>query len=152
MRRKDKEISDAAVIEAIIEKADVCRLGMVDGDMPYVVPLNFGFRDNTLYFHGALKGRKIEILKKNPNVCVAFDVVDGALESEAACEWSMQYQSVIGFGTAAFVDDPEEKRQALGVIMAQYSDKTFAFPDNKVNATGVFKVAIKTMTGKQSGF
>ena len=64
----------------------------------------------------------------------------------------MMFQSVIGFGKASFVDGLELKRQALGIIMAQYSDKLFEFPENKVNATAVIKVEIEKMTGKQSGF
>ena len=152
MRRKDQAVSDASDIKAIIEKAMVCRLGMVDGDRPYVVPLSFGYQDNTLYFHGALKGRKMDILKANQNVCVEFDIAVEALKDADACNWSMKYQSVIGFGKASFVDGLELKRQALGIIMAQYSDKPFEFPENKVNATAVIKVEIEKMTGKQSGF
>ena len=152
MRRKDKAVSDAAGINAIIEKATVCRLGLVDVDRPYVVPLSFGYADNTLYFHGALKGRKIDILKENPNVCVEFDIAVEALNHADACKWSMKFQSVIGFGKATIVDGLELKRQALGIIMAHYSDKTFAFPESKVKATAVIKVEIEKMTGKQSGF
>ncbi|MBR9985414.1 MAG: pyridoxamine 5'-phosphate oxidase family protein [Desulfosarcina sp.] len=152
MRRKDKAISDASMINAVIEKATVCRLGMVDGDRPYIVPLCFGHLDNTLYFHGALKGRKIDILKENPNVCFEFDIAVEALKDADACNWSMKFQSVVGFGRASIVEELALKRQALGIIMAQYSDKTFEFPENKVNATALIKVEIETMTGKQSGF
>jgi uncharacterized protein len=150
MRRKDKAVSDVSAINAIIEKATVCRLGMVDGRNPYIVPLSFGYRDNALYFHGALKGRKIDNLKENPNVCFEFDVAVEALGNDDACDWSMKFQSVVGFGKASFVEGLEQKRQALGIIMAQYSDKTFVFPENKVNATAVIKVEIEKMTGKQS--
>ena len=59
MRRKDKEISDESGIEAIIKKADVCRIGMVNGNKPYIVPLCFGYHDNVLYFHGSLKGQNL---------------------------------------------------------------------------------------------
>ena len=152
MRRKDKAISDASGINAIIEQATVCRLAMVDGNKPYIVPLSFGYQANTLYFHGALTGRKNDILKENPNVCVEFDIAAEALKDADACNWSMKFQSVIGFGKASFVDGLELKRQALGIIMAQYSDKLFEFPENKVNATAVIKVEIEKMTGKQSGF
>ena len=151
MRRKDKAVSDASGIHAIIGQATVCRLGMVDGDRPYIVPLSFGYQDNTLYFHGALKGRKIDLLKENPNVCFEFDIAGEALKDVDACNWSMKFQSVIGFGKASFVDGLEQKRQALGIIMAQYSDNPFEFPENKVNATAVIKVDIEKMTGKQSG-
>ena len=152
MRRKDKEISDESGIEAIIEKAMVCRLGMVNGDKPYIVPLSFGYRDNALYFHGALRGQKIDLIKENSNVCFEFDIAAEALGGEEACNWSMKFKSVIGFGKAAFIEGLEEKRHALGIIMAQYSEKEFEFPEKMVNATAVIKVEIERMTGKQSGF
>ena len=69
MRRKDKEITDIKEIEEIIKKADCCRIALVDNDEPYIVPVNFGYERNTLYFHGALEGRKAEIIRKNNNIC-----------------------------------------------------------------------------------
>ncbi len=152
MRWKDREISDESGIKAIINKAVVCRLGIVNGNTPYIVPLCFGYHDNTLYFHSALKGLKIDCISNNPNVCFEFDLFVEANESENACDWGMKYQSVIGFGKAKFIEDSDEKRNALGIIMAQYSDKQFEFPENKVKATAVIKVEIGSMTGKQSGF
>ena len=152
MRRKDKEISDKSAIKSIIEKANVCRLGMVNGNTPYIVPLCFGYHDNVLYFHGSLKGQKIDLIRRNPNVCFEFDLITEPIESENACDWSMKYQSVIGFGKAVFIESSDEKRKALSVIMAQYSDRLFQFPENMLKATAVIKVEIESMTGKQSGF
>lgn len=152
MRRKDKAISDASEINTIISKATVCRLGMVNGDKPYIVPLCFGYQDNALYFHGALKGQKIDLIKENPNVCFEFDIATEAIGEDEACDWSMKFQSVIGFGKATVIEGLEGKRHALGVIMAQYSDKKFQFPEKMVKATAVIKVEIDKMTGKQSGF
>lgn len=152
MRKKDKEITDASAINAIIKKATVCRLGLVNGDRPYIVPLCFGYHENTLYFHGALKGLKIDLIKSNSNVCFELDIASEPISAVEACKWEMKYQSVIGFGKAALVKDPAEKATALAIIMAQYSDRQFQFPDNKVEATGVIKVDIESMTGKQSGY
>jgi nitroimidazol reductase NimA-like FMN-containing flavoprotein (pyridoxamine 5'-phosphate oxidase superfamily) len=151
MRRKDKEITDPSAINAIIEKSRVCRLAMLDGHKPYIVPLCFGYRDKTLYFHSALKGHKIDLLSINPNVCFEFDRIAEPVASDQACNWSMRYQSVIGVGKAVLIDDADEKRRALAVILAQYSDKAFEFPENEVNATAVIKVEIESMTAKQSG-
>ncbi len=151
MRRKDKEISDRFAIEAIIRKSNACRLGMIDGDKPYIVPLCFGYEDNVLYFHGSLNGRKIDLIRKNPNVCFEFDLITEPIESEDACSWSMKYQSVVGFGKAVFLERLEEKIEALGIIMKQYSDRAYRFPENKLEAITVFKVEIESMTGKQSG-
>jgi len=152
MRRKDKEISDESGIKAIIKKSSVCRLGMVNENKPYIVPLCFGYQDNTLYFHGSLEGWKIDLLRKNPNVCFEFDLGAEAIESENACDWSAQYQSVIGFGKAVFIEGLDEKRKALGIIMGQYSDRIFQFPENKLKVTAVIKVEIDSITGKSSGF
>jgi hypothetical protein len=152
MRRKDKEISNKSGIETIIKNAKVCRLGMINGDKPYIVPLCFGYHYNSLYFHGAIKGLKIDLIRANPNVCFEFDKLTETIESENACDFSMKYQSVIGTGKAVFIEGLAEKRQALEIIKTQYSDKQFEFPENMLKATAVIKVEIERMTGKQSGF
>lgn len=152
MRRKEKEITDPEEINSIIATATVCRLAMVHDNTPYVVPLSFGFHNNSLYFHGSKEGQKIEFIGKNPTVCFEFDQLCDTQESEKACNWSMKYKSVIGFGKASIIEDQEEKRMALNYIMAQYSDQKFQFPDKALKATAVIKVAIESMTGKQSGF
>jgi len=152
MRRKDKEISDEAQIKAVIKKSNVCRLGMVSGNEPYIVPLSFGYRGGILYFYGALNGRKIDIIRENPKVCFEFDLLNETVKSENACEWSMRYQSVIGFGKAFFIESLEAKRNAMSIIMGQYSDRSFELPENMLKATAVFKVEIDSLTGKQSGF
>ena len=151
MRRNDKEITSESEVKAIIKKAGVCRLGMINGNKPYIVPLCFGYHDNVLYFHSSLKGKKIDILQKNPNVCFEFDLITEPVESDNPCDWSMKYQSVIGFGKAVFIESLDEKYRALSVIMAQYSKRQFQFPENKLKVISVFKVEIESMTGKHSG-
>jgi nitroimidazol reductase NimA-like FMN-containing flavoprotein (pyridoxamine 5'-phosphate oxidase superfamily) len=152
MRRRDKEIIERSAIEGIIKRSKACRLAMIHGDKPYIVPLCFGYRDNVLYFHGSLNGHKIDLIRKNPNVCFEFDLITEPIEGESACSWSMKYQSVVGFGKAAFLEHMDDKIEALNIIMSQYSDRAHRFPENKLEATAVFKVEIESMTGKQSGF
>ena len=74
------------------------------------------------------------------------------LEQAEACEWSMRFKSIIGFGRASLVEGLAAKREALAVIMAHYAEAPYTFPDNKVAATAVIRVDIDAMTGKQSGF
>lgn len=151
MRRNEKEIKDQAALRAVIQQSMVCRVGMSDGNRPYIVPLCFGYEDGFLYFHAAHEGRKIEIIKKNNCVCFEFDVNAEIVEEQQACAWGMRYQSVIGFGTAVFLDDVEEKRHALEIIMRQYSNRSFSFPEHALASTTVIRVAIESMTGKQAG-
>jgi len=150
MRKKEKEITEASAIEAIIKKSLVCRLALSDDNFPYIVPLCFGYRDRVLYFHGSLKGKKIDIIKKNQNICFEFDINTEIVKAEDACHWSMKYRSVIGFGKAVLLEDIEEKRKALNIIMSQYSNGTFEFNDAILKKSGVIKVEIENMKGKQS--
>ncbi len=151
MRKKDKEIKDIAVIEDILSRATVCRLGLCEANQPYVVPLCFGYKDNALYFHCAREGKKLDILRANNNVCFEVDIDHEIVKADKACGWGMKYKSVIGFGKAVFVEDAESKRKGLDIIMQNYSEGAFEYSEEAVKKTVVIKVEIESMTGKQSG-
>jgi len=123
---------------------------MVDEDKPYMVPLNFGYRDGYLFFHSAKEGRKIDVIQKNPNVCFEVDQLIKFKKAKTACDWGVEYNSVIGSGRAQLLDKLDEKIVALNVIMSHYSDRTFDYPDEALEKTLVIKVQIERMTGKQS--
>jgi uncharacterized protein len=148
MRKKEREIKDRAVIDALIWNSPVGRLGLADGPEPYVVPLCFGYDGIALYFHCAPEGRKIELLRRNPQVCFEFDRMEGVVESDQACSFGMRFQSVIGLGTAFFLEEAQEKRQALTVLMKQFSSKAFTFPDDMLARITVVKIEIVSLSGK----
>lgn len=148
MRRQDKAITNRGQIEAIIQKADVCRLALADERGPYIVPLNFGFAGNALYFHSAHKGRKIDILKKNPRVCFEFDLDVAIVPSDKPCSWNTCYQSVIGFGRASFVDRQSAKKEALNMIMDHYAGRSFEFSQTDLQKVTIIRVEIEQMIGK----
>ncbi|MHC4244439.1 MAG: pyridoxamine 5'-phosphate oxidase family protein [Planctomycetota bacterium] len=150
MRRKDKQIDDVTAIESIIRRASVCRLAMCDGNRPYIVPLCFGYKDNALYFHSSGQGKKLEILKGNPNVCFEFDIDTKLIKAEKPCDWAMRYKSIVGFGKAELVEDIELKREGLDIIMRQYSQATFEYPQEAIANITIIKVAIENMTGRVS--
>lgn len=155
MRRKDREIKDKKAIESIIRRATVCRIALSENNVPYIVPVAFGYKDNCLYFHSAPQGRKIDVIKRNNNVCFEMDVdCELAKKSEQPCSWSMKYRSVIGFGKAAFIDDLEEKRAALNTIVEHYSGNPneYPYPEDVISNMAVIKVEVDSMTGKQSGY
>lgn len=152
MRRKDKEITDPEEIEKVIKEAEICRLAMVDGSHPYMIPLSFGIEGDSLYFHSGRKGMKLAVLRKNPNVCFEMDHQDAVLESEKPCEWSVRYRSVIGFGQAEFLEEASEKRDAFRIIMAHYSDRSFEFSDEMLQSVVIIRVKITDISAKQSGY
>ncbi len=152
MSKQDRLKSDLALIEPILRKTQVCRLGMTDGKMPYVIPLCFGYQDQVLYFHTGICGKKLDILRQNPNVCFEIDEDCQIIEGEMACKWSMKFRSVVGYGKAFLIHTSDEKRAALDVIMRQYSDKAWSYPDEKLTITTIIQLEIESMTALVHGY
>jgi hypothetical protein len=148
MRRKDKEMTDPEAIASVIRRSTVCRLGMSNDNLPYVIPMSFGYKDGAVYFHSATEGRKIDILRKNPRVCIEFDVDCRLKTGDSACKWGFIFQSAIAFGTASFIEDSTEKRAALDIIMRQYSSDAFTYPESALEKIIVIKVNISELAGK----
>lgn len=159
MRRKDKEITDKALIEKILKDAVICRIAMADGEQPYIVPMNFGYDGQYLYLHCAREGRKLELLRNNNRVCFEVEEDTAIIASGNACDWTMKYLCVIGTGRAVLVQDNDEKRQAFEIIMRKYSRimegesarTSFEFPDKLLNAVEVLRIEIEELSGKKSG-
>ena len=124
MRRYDKEIKNKNTIEWILKEAKICRIGLCENNKPYIVPMNFGFKDNCLYLHSAHAGKKIDILNKNNNFCFEVDIKTELVTSKNACNCGMKYYSVVGFGKSHFIEDINEKKEALDIIMQKYSNRS----------------------------
>jgi len=130
-------------IRRIIDKCKVGYLGMVDETgKPYVVPLNFGFAGDTIYLHGSAKGKKTDLLKNNPSVCMAFstDHVLRYRDEEVACSWSMKYRSVLVHGTVEFIDDFDERTEAMNIIMKKYAGHEFTFRPPSIRHVQPFRI------------
>ncbi len=151
MRRKDKEIQDQGDISQVIRKCQVCRLGLSQDNMPYIVPVSFGYDGKVLYFHSARDGKKIDILTANSNVCFEFESgVELISDENKPCSWTFSFQSVVGFGKAEEVVSQEGKVEGLKRVMEQYSDKEWDFPGMSLDGLRVWKINIESITGKQS--
>jgi nitroimidazol reductase NimA-like FMN-containing flavoprotein (pyridoxamine 5'-phosphate oxidase superfamily) len=152
MRRKDQEITDIATIEGIIRKGQVCRLALSENGRPYIVTLCFGYKDNNLYFHTACEGKKLDILRKNNDVCFEIDIDHELVKGKKACNCSMKYRSVIGFGKAELIEDIESKCRAFNIIMQNYYEGFFKYSEESINNTVIIRVEIESMTGKKLGY
>ncbi len=151
VRRKEREITDPQEMETIIRKARTCHIAMVDGDRPYMVTMCFGYEPGAIYLHSADGGRKIDVLKKNPTVCVAFEGEHSLIEGKTACGFGMHYESVLAFGRVRFIEDPDLKRKALDVLMNHYARGSFDYPEDTLDKTCLLRVDIEHMNGKRSG-
>jgi len=149
MRRAEREIRDPKAIRAIMEEARVCRIGLSDGGMPYVVPMNFGLGEKCIYLHCAAQGRKLDIIRRNDRVCFEMDLFREVILAQSACGCSCRYESIIGFGRAAIVEEPDEKRAALDRIMEHCDVRgKFIYPDDILEKTTVIRIAIERLTAK----
>ena len=151
--RREREVTDLNEIKAILDKCMIVHLGLVDGDEPYVVPLNYGYTmDNgklTLYMHGARTGYKLDLMRANPNVFFEMDCDVEPFEGKSACQYGTGYASVMGRGLAEIVEDVEEKKKALSILMKTQTGKDFEFTDKLVSVVSVFKINVLDYSAKR---
>lgn len=155
MIRQDREITDFNEILDIIERCDVCTLGLNDPEgYPYLIPLNFGYKVENghlmLYFHSALKGRKLELMERDNRVCFEMDCnhLLGSNAERGYC--TMNYESVIGRGKITFIEDDEQKIEALTVITDRYHPEGhFEFSHAALPRVKAYRLDVETMTGKR---
>jgi nitroimidazol reductase NimA-like FMN-containing flavoprotein (pyridoxamine 5'-phosphate oxidase superfamily) len=153
MKRADKEISDRKLIKEIINEASILRIAFCDGGIPYIVPLNFGFKDDAIYIHSAREGKKIDLIRKNNNVCFELDIKTELVKGETPCRSTMRYMSVIGFGKACFLERRAEKRKTLKVIVEKYlKSSSFEYDDPALDKMAIIKIDIERISGKKSGY
>ena len=153
MTRREKQVSDIGEICAILDRAKVVHIGMIDGDRPYVVPMNYGYTlidgELTLYLHGARSGRKLDVLRANPKVFIEIDTDLVSFEGEVACKYGMSYSSIMGEGIAEIVEDAEGKKQALSVIMKTQTGKDFEFDDKLVSVVTAIRIRVSEFSAKR---
>ena len=153
MRRKDREVTDIQEIAKILDACKTASVAMIDEGTPYVVPLSYGYElsDNqlVLYFHSAKEGRKIDVLKRNNQVCFTIFCEGEPVHAETPCNSGYYYSSVIGNGTVKFVEQTEEKTYALGKMFAHQSGRNVVFTEEQAATVCVFKVISTDFTGKR---
>lgn len=153
MRRTDRAVTDNRQIQSIIEQAKVVHIGMIDNDRPYVVPMQYGFvfadGQLTLYVHCAKEGRKLDIIKKNPRVFIELEtnvaIVSGG---DIPCKYGSEYASVMGDGTAVFVEDAKEKILGLQLMMKTQSGRDFEITEQMTKSVTVLRIDIPCVTAK----
>ena len=149
MRRKDHRI-EAEEARKIAENSQYGVLSTVGGEgEPYAVPLSFVMQGNTLYFHCAREGRKIENLRAEPRACF---VVVGDVKAVYQKNFTTLFESAVLEGRVVFVEDEEEKRKALFALCEKYLpdflDKAPGDIEASLSRTCVLKMAVETISGK----
>ncbi len=152
MTKRERQITDETQILNILDTAKVLHLGLCVDDEPYVVPMNYGYAMEegklVLYLHSAVLGKKLDMLRKNPRVF--FELCCGLqpFEGEKPCQYGMSYSSVMGRGTAQFVEDADEKMKAMTILMKTQTGKDFDFNERLVSIVAVLRIDVAEYTAK----
>ena len=152
MTRRERQITDPERILEILDRSKVLHLGLAVNNEPYVVPMTYGYTMEdgklTLYVHGATMGRKLDVLRANPKVFVELDCDRAPFEGKVACQYGMIYSSIMGKGKAVILEDPEEKMEALSILMKTQTGKDFTFNERLVSIVSVIRIDVEAYTAK----
>ena len=152
MTRREREVTDPQAILHILDTALVVHLGLSVDNEPYVVPMNYGVAKEdgklVLYLHSATQGKKLDMIRANPRVFFEMDCDRMPFEGDKPCQYGLVYSSVMGRGTARIVEDVEEKKKAMSLLMKTQTDKDFTFEDKLVSIVAVIRIDVEEYTAK----
>ena len=158
MRRMERAIEDKVEIAKILNDAQVGRLGLSMNEQPYVVPVNFAFDHERIYFHCAETGMKLDFLRNNAHVCFEVDEHLGTVPGATPCLFGTPFRSVIAFGVARILSDPEERARAARLITMKYAGKEVAdkitaemtetYRSSRGSQLVVVEIKVESITGK----
>ena len=152
MTKRERQVTDPEQILHILDTAKVLHLGLAVNNEPYVVPMNYGYTMEdgklTLYLHSAVRGRKLDMVQANPNVFFELDCDQMPFEGRVPCQYGLVYSSIMGRGQAHIVEDVEEKKQAMTILMKTQTGKDFTFEDRLVSIVAVIRIDVSEYTAK----
>ena len=152
MTKREFQITDEAQILEILDKSKVLHLGLAVNNEPYVVPMNYGYAMEdgklTLYLHSAVQGKKLDMIRANPNVFFEMDCDRMPFEGKVPCQYGLVYSSIMGRGTARVLEHVEEKMKAMTLLMKTQTGKDFTFNDRLVSIVAVIRVDVSEYTAK----
>ena len=152
MRRKDRRVTDEALIDSILKECGVVSIGLYDEDRIYVVPVNYGYTKEdgrlSIYFHGGRSGHRLDCIRRNPKAGFVIDTGEMVIPAEEDCDFTNHYHFIIGSGIVTILEDPAEKCRGLEIIMAQTSDRKWAFTERMANQVEVYRLDVEEFQAK----
>jgi nitroimidazol reductase NimA-like FMN-containing flavoprotein (pyridoxamine 5'-phosphate oxidase superfamily) len=152
--KREREVTDLGEILEILDKSMVAHIGMVDGDEPYVVPMNYGYTMEdgklTVYLHGALWGRKLDIIRKNNKVGFELDCDHALKTGSAPCAYGYYYSSIVGNGVVTILEEPAEKAAGLNILMEHQAGKPVPVPEKATAIVSVFRMDVTNYSARQN--
>jgi uncharacterized protein len=157
-QRRPHLTKDDAWIRAFLKEAQVGHIATSVDGQPFINPSTFWFDEasHQIVFHSNVAGRIRSNIESNPKVSLEASELGRMLPSNVALEFSLQYRSVVVFGTASVVTDPDEARRLLYGLIGKYFPKMTAgkeyreITDKELRATSVYVIQIEEWSGKEN--
>lgn len=151
-RYPDRGSRDREIVDRILDDGYVCHVSFAVDGQPFVLPMAYGREEDRIYLHGSLKSRLQRRLSDGVPCCVAVTRVDGLVLSRSAFDHSMNYRSVVLFGTAFPVEGPDRKREALKTVSEHLVpgrwEEVRPPSEKELSATSVLAVLIEEASAK----
>ena len=152
LTKREIKITEPEAIARILDTAKVLHMGLAVDNEPYVLPMNYGYTLEegklVLYLHSAVKGRKLDMIRANSKVSFSIDCDRQPFEGRVPCQYGLVYSSVMGRGKATIVEDVEEKKRAMSILMKTQTGKDFTFEDRLVTIVTVIRIDVSEYTAK----
>lgn len=151
-RLPERGAYDSATVHAILDEGLIAHVGFQVDGQPFVIPTLFGREGNALYLHGSAASRMLRHLDTGVPACVTVTLVDGLVLARSGFHHSINYRSVVAFGSARLISDTEKKTHALHVIsdhvLAGRWEEVRGPSPQELKATGVLEFSIEDASAK----
>ncbi|MBI3738453.1 MAG: pyridoxamine 5'-phosphate oxidase family protein [Chloroflexi bacterium] len=145
-------------IRGFLRRAQIAHIASHWDDQPFITPSTFFYDEagHRLIFHSNLAGRVRSNIERHPEVCVEVSEMGKVLPSNVALEFSLQFRSVIVFGKARLIEDPNEQREVLHKLIAKYFGQMELgkdyrpATDKELKRTSVYEIKIESWSGKEN--
>ena len=149
MTGKNIEMTDPAAINKLLKEAKVCRIALMNGEYPYIIPMCFGYKLEgnhlELFFHTSPKGQKIDLIKKNNIAGFEIDHITDVVKDENDCGVTAMYECVTGTGSIEIVNGIEKLTGLTSIISKYDEEKTeHKFSEQALNSMVVLKLTAET--------
>lgn len=150
----EREITDIIEIENILRSSRVCRIALMDGEYPYIIPMCFGYSlaggNPEIYFRCEEKGKKMDLIKANNKAAFEIDKLHEIVKTDPACGFTVHYHSITGTGTVENITGID-KIKGLNLLMKKYFGGTpeSKYPEQMLNSFAILKLTVAQFCCKE---
>lgn len=143
-------LSDRQKAELLLATADYCTLAAPDDNGIYLVPISFGYNDGRIYIHSGKHGHKLEVFQDGTSVSLSIQHAVEVVPASTPCKYTTHYMSLLGKGTITRLEDPEQVKAGLNIIVSHYGAQPMTYALADLDRIFVYQIKLESVSFKQS--